>query len=77
MSCLSVFTMKILDEFYTFFLASYLYKDILSLYGSFAVGCRGVRDIAQSVERETPGEEILSSIPTAAARSLLVGLVSE
>ena len=27
--------------------------------------------VAQSVERATPGEEVLVSIPTAAARSLL------
>ena len=32
--------------------------------------------VAQSVERATPGEEVPGSIPAAAARSLLVGLVS-
>ena len=32
--------------------------------------------VAQSVERATPGEEVLGSIPTVAARSLLVGSVS-
>ena len=32
--------------------------------------------VDQSVERTTPGEEVLGSIPTVAARSLLVGLVS-
>ena len=32
--------------------------------------------VAQSVERATPGEEVPSSIPAVAARSLLVGLVS-
>ena len=31
---------------------------------------------AQSVERATPGEEVLGSIPTVAAHSLLVGSVS-
>ena len=32
--------------------------------------------VAQSVERATPGEEVLDSIPAVAARSLLVGSVS-
>ena len=32
--------------------------------------------VAQSEERVTPGEEVLGSIPTLAARSLLVGSVS-
>ena len=32
--------------------------------------------VAQSVERETPGEEVPGSVPTVAARSLLVGSVS-
>ena len=32
--------------------------------------------VAQSVERATPGEEVSSSIPSAAAHSLLVGSVS-
>ena len=32
--------------------------------------------VAQSAERETPGEEILDSIPAEAARSLLFGSVS-
>ena len=32
--------------------------------------------VAQSVERVTPGEEVLGSIASVAARSLLVGLVS-
>ena len=36
---------------------------------------RGV-GVAQSVERATPGEEVLSPILTVAARSLLVGSVS-
>ena len=31
---------------------------------------------AQSIERATPGEEVLSSIPAVAARSLLAGSVS-
>ena len=31
--------------------------------------------LAQAVERATPGEEILGSIPAVAARSLLVGSV--
>ena len=32
--------------------------------------------VAQSVELTTPGEEVLGSIPTVTARSLLVGSVS-
>ena len=32
--------------------------------------------VAQSVERATPDEEVLGSIPTVAARFLLVGSVS-
>ena len=32
--------------------------------------------IAQSVECATPGDEVVGSIPTVAARSLLVGSVS-
>ena len=32
--------------------------------------------VAQSVERGTPGEEVLGSISAVAARSLLVGSVS-
>ena len=32
--------------------------------------------VAQSVERATPGQEVVSSIPTPGARSLLVGPVS-
>ena len=32
--------------------------------------------VAQSVERATPDEEVLGSIPAVAARSLLVGSVS-
>ena len=32
--------------------------------------------VAQSVERTTPGEEVLGSIPAVAASSLLVGSVS-
>ena len=32
--------------------------------------------LAQSVERTTPGEEVLGSIPDVAARSLLVGSVT-
>ena len=32
--------------------------------------------VAHSVERATPGEEVLGSIPAVAARSLLVGSVS-
>ena len=32
--------------------------------------------LAQSVERATPGKEVLGSIPTVAARSLLVGSMS-
>ena len=32
--------------------------------------------VAQSVERATPGEEVPGSIPSVAARSLLVGSVS-
>ena len=37
---------------------------------------RGGGVVAQSVERATPGEEILGSIPAVAARFLLVGSVS-
>ena len=33
--------------------------------------------LAQSVERATPGEEVQGSIPAVAARSLLVGSVSD
>ena len=36
----------------------------------------GVRFAAQSVEQATPGEEVVGSIPTVAARSLLVGSMS-
>ena len=32
--------------------------------------------VAQSVERATPGEEVLGATPAMAARSLLVGSVS-
>ena len=32
--------------------------------------------VAQSVERETPGEEVLGSIPVVAAHSLLVVAMS-
>ena len=32
--------------------------------------------VAQPVERATPGEEVVGSIPAVAARSLLVGSVS-
>ena len=32
--------------------------------------------VAQSVERMTPGQEVLSSIPAVDARSLLLGSVS-
>ena len=37
-------------------------------------GGRGA--VAQSVERATPGEEVLGSIPSVGARSLLVGSLS-
>ena len=33
--------------------------------------------VAQSIERATPGEEVLGSIPAVAARSLLVGSETE
>ena len=36
----------------------------------------GGKGFAQSVERATPSEEVLGSIPVVAARSLLVGSVS-
>ena len=39
-------------------------------------GGGGGAAVAQSVKRATPGEEVLGSIPTVAARSLLVGSVS-
>ena len=32
--------------------------------------------VAQSIERATPGEEVLGSIPAVAARSVLVGSLS-
>ena len=32
--------------------------------------------VVQLIERDTPGEEVLGSIPAVAARSLLVGSVS-
>ena len=43
-----------------------------------AARCPGVLGgaVAQSAERETPGEEVPGSIPAVAARSLLVGSVS-
>ena len=36
----------------------------------------GCGAVVQSVERATPGEEVVGSISAVAARSLLVGLVS-
>ena len=39
-------------------------------------GGGGGGEVAQTVERATPGEEVLGSIPTV-ARSLLVGSVSD
>ena len=36
----------------------------------------GWRAVAQSLERATPGEDVVGSIPAVAARSLLVGSVS-
>ena len=41
------------------------------------VGGGGEGAVAQSVERTTPGEEVQGLIPTVAARSLLVGSVSD
>ena len=43
-------------------------------FSSFQPFSGGV--VAQSVERSTPGEEVLGLIPAVAARSLLVGSVS-
>ena len=40
------------------------------------LGGGGGGSVAQSVECATPGEEVSGSIPTGAARSLLVGSVS-
>ena len=45
-----------------------------SVSSSFCCTLRGA--VAQSVERATSGEEVLSSIPAVAACSLLVGSVS-
>ena len=39
-------------------------------------GGGGGGGVTQSVERETPGEEVLRSIPAVAARSIPVGSVS-
>ena len=39
-------------------------------------GGGGGGGVTQSVERATPGEEVLGSIPAVAVRSLLVGWVS-
>ena len=44
----------------------------VSPYGAYLAGGA----VAQSVERATPSEEVPGSIPTVAARSLLVGSVS-
>ena len=44
----------------------------LIISSSFELG----DEVAQSVERATPGEEVLGSIPSVAARSLLVESVA-
>ena len=46
------------------------YKKSLCLY------IWGWAAVAQSVERATPGEDVQDSIPSVAARSLLIGSVS-
>ena len=51
---------------------SLLFVHVLS-FQFFFLGGRGV---AQSVEREAPGEKVSSSIPAVAARSLQVESVS-
>ena len=48
-----------------------IFKDIEYFYSS----CQGGRG-SSAVERATPGEEVLGSIPAVAARSLQVGSVS-
>ena len=48
----------------------------LSLLTVVRGGGGGGGEVAQSVERATPGEEVPGSIPAVAARSLLVGSVS-
>ena len=49
------------------------FKDLLIF--AFLYSC-AAGAVAQSVERATPGEEVLGSIPAVAARSLLAGSVS-
>ena len=49
---------------------------ILMYYHTSTCTCYPGSAAAQSKERETPGEEVPSSIPTVDARSLLVGSVS-
>ena len=58
------------------FLPSRLSFVFLSLNANFFFGGGGGGAGAQSVEGETPGEEVVGSIPPVAARSLLVGSVS-
>ena len=50
------------------------YNEVVSLV--FPKKKRGGGAVAQSVERATPGQEVLGSITAVAARSLLVGAVS-
>ena len=52
------------------------HTDVCSCYSLDVATCKKRGGVAQSVERVTPGEEVLGSIPALAARSLLVGSVS-
>ena len=53
------------------------YTSIQLIIMIFFWGGGGGGALAQSVERATPGEEVPGSIPAVAARSLLVGSVSD
>ena len=48
-----------------------------NLWQGYASCIKMVGAVAQSVERGTPGEKVLGLIPAVAARSVLVGSVSE
>ena len=47
-----------------------------AIFPSESSTIRGGGAVAQSVERATPGEEVLCSIPAVATHSLLVGFMS-
>ena len=54
-----------------------IYNTIFVRNGAIWITSLDYRDaVAQSVERATPGEEVLGLIPAVTARPLLVGLVS-